>query len=46
MPDQTEPDEPWYRWGKRVLYAEMGVAVLVTVFSLTMAFMGEAGYIA
>ncbi|GAD53246.1 hypothetical protein MBEHAL_2006 [Halarchaeum acidiphilum MH1-52-1] len=38
--------EPWYHWGRRVLYAEMLIAVLVTVFSLSLAFMGQAGYIA
>lgn len=43
----TDADsEPWYRWGRRVLYAEMLIAVLVTVFSLSLAFMGQAGYIA
>jgi hypothetical protein len=33
----------WYRWGRVVLYVEMGIAVLVTLFSLYMAFSGQAG---
>jgi hypothetical protein len=32
----------WYRWGKAVLYLEMAVAILVTAFSLYMAFNGQA----
>lgn len=35
----------WYRWARVVLYAEMLLAVLVTVFSLYMAFNGEAGWL-
>jgi len=44
--DADPAREPWYRWGRRVLYAEMLIAVLVTVFSLSLAFMGQAGYLA
>ncbi|WP_255666066.1 hypothetical protein [Haladaptatus sp. DYF46] len=40
----TEYDS-WYKWGKAVLYAEMLIAVLVTVFSLYMAFNGQAGWL-
>jgi hypothetical protein len=36
----------WYRWGTVVLYAEMALAILVTVFSLYMAFNGQAGFLA
>lgn len=43
--DETDR-ESWYRWGKLVLYAEMVVAILVTVFSLYLAFQGQAGFIA
>ncbi len=37
--------DSWYTWGKVVLYAEMALAILVTVFSLYMAFSGEAGFL-
>ncbi|GKZ15295.1 hypothetical protein [Haladaptatus sp. T7] len=40
----TEYDS-WYKWGKTVLYVEMLIAVLVTVFSLYMAFNGQAGWL-
>jgi hypothetical protein len=36
----------WYTWGKVVLYAEMLLAILVTVFSLYLAFSGRAGFLA
>ncbi|MFB6108701.1 MAG: hypothetical protein ABEJ82_07655 [Haloplanus sp.] len=35
--------DDWYRAGRVVLYAEMGVAVLVTAFALYMALTGTAG---
>ncbi|WP_251341578.1 hypothetical protein [Haloplanus halophilus] len=38
--------DDWYRWGKAVLYLEMVIAVLVTVFSLYLAFNGQAAGIA
>lgn len=38
--------DAWYAWGKVVLYAEMAIAILVTVFSLYMAFNGQAGFLA
>lgn len=40
-----EPDD-WYRWGRLVLYAEMLLATLLTVFSLYLAFQGSAGFLA
>ncbi|MCT9097870.1 hypothetical protein [Haloarchaeobius sp. HME9146] len=44
---ETEPEyDSWYRWGKVALYAEMGIAVLVTVFSLYLAFSGQTGFLA
>lgn len=39
-------DERWYRWGKAVLYLEMVLAIVVTGFSLYMAFNGVAGVLA
>lgn len=43
----AEPDrDPWYRWGRTILYAEMVIAVAVTAFSLYMAFTGSAGVLA
>jgi hypothetical protein len=36
----------WYRWGKALLYFEMVIAILVTVFSLYLAFNGQAGFLA
>jgi hypothetical protein len=47
---QADADDPpaydgWYRWGRAVLYAEMVAAVLVTVFSLYLAFTGTAGFL-
>ncbi|QLG64183.1 hypothetical protein [Halorarum salinum] len=48
-PDVERDDVPgpggWYRWGRAVLYAEMALAVLVTAFSLYMAFTGRAGFL-
>lgn len=41
----VEPDG-WYRWGRVVLYAEMVIATLITVFSLYLAFQGAAGFLA
>lgn len=37
--------DDWYRRGRAVLYAEMVAAVLVTVFSLYLAFTGTAGFL-
>lgn len=37
--------DDWYRWGRLVLYGEMVLAVLVTVFSLYLAFTGTAGFL-
>jgi len=44
MSDQEYDD--WYKWGKAVLYLEMAIAILVTVFSLYLAFNGQAAGIA
>ncbi|WP_313696167.1 hypothetical protein [Halorarum halobium] len=41
--DDGRGHDDWYRWGRAVLYAEMALAVLVTVFSLYLAFTGRAG---
>jgi len=38
--------EPWFKYGKAVLYIEMIIAIMVTVFSLYLAFQGQAGAIA
>ncbi|RMB23927.1 hypothetical protein [Haloplanus aerogenes] len=38
--------DDWYTWGKAVLYLEMAIAILVTVFSLYLAFNGQAGFLA
>lgn len=40
--DDVEFD-PWYRWGVRVLYLEMLIAIGITVFALYMAFSGSGG---
>lgn len=42
--DAPEHDD-WYSWGRAVLYAEMALAVLVTAFSLYLAFTGRAGFL-
>lgn len=42
--DVPEHDD-WYRWGRVILYAEMALAVLVTAFSLYLAFSGRAGFL-
>lgn len=42
--DVPEHDD-WYRWGRVILYAEMALAVLVTAFSLYLAFTGRAGFL-
>jgi hypothetical protein len=44
--ERSEPEhDDWYRWGRLVLYGEMVLAVLVTVFSLYLAFTGTAGFL-
>lgn len=35
--------ESWYKWGVRVLYVEMLIAIGVTAFALYMAFTGAGG---
>ena len=45
MTEATPEYDDWYRYGRVVLYAEMGLAVLVTAFSLYMAFTGTAGFL-
>lgn len=45
MTGEVEQDD-WYRWGRVVLYAEMVIATLLTVFSLYLAFQGAAGFLA
>lgn len=37
--------DSWYTWGRVVLYAELVIAILVTVFSLYLAFNGQAGFL-
>ncbi|QZP37168.1 hypothetical protein [Halobaculum magnesiiphilum] len=44
--DSAPEADDWYRWGRIVLYAEMALAVLITAFSLYLAFTGRAGFIA
>lgn len=46
MADGDSDHDGWYRWGRAALYVEMILAVLVTVFSLTLAFTGQAGFLA
>lgn len=42
--DPSEQDyDPWFRYGVAILYVEMGIAVLVTIYSLYMAFTGSGG---
>jgi hypothetical protein len=36
--------EAWYKWGVITLYGEMLIAVLVTLYSLYMAFTGTGGF--
>ena len=35
--------DPWFKWGVAILYAEMGIAVFVTIYSLYLAFNGAGG---
>lgn len=35
----------WYTYGRVMLYLEMLISVLVTVFSLYLAFTGRAGFL-
>lgn len=44
--DSAPEYDDWYRWGRIVLYAEMVLAILITAFSLYLAFTGRAGFIA
>lgn len=41
--DEDFEYEPWYKWGVRVLYLEMLIAIAVTLFSLYMALTGSGG---
>ena len=41
----TEEHDDWYKWGRVVLYLEMAIAILVTVFSLYLALNGQAGFL-
>lgn len=36
----------WFKYGRAVLYIEMIIAILVTIFSLYLAFNGQAAGIA
>jgi hypothetical protein len=36
----------WFKYGRAVLYLEMVIAILVTIFSLWMAFNGQSAGIA
>jgi hypothetical protein len=36
----------WYKYGRAVLYLEMLIAILVTVYSIWLAFNGQAAGIA
>ncbi len=36
--------EPWYKWGVVILYIEMIIAILVTLYSLYMSFTGSGGF--
>jgi len=46
MSEATPEHDDWYRWGRVILYAEMVIAILVTAFSLYLAFSGQAGFLA
>lgn len=46
MTTTNATDDDWYKWGKVALYIEMLIAILVTVFSLYLAFQGQAGFLA
>jgi hypothetical protein len=39
--NEEPPVENWYKWGVFVLYLEMVIAILVSLYSLYMAFSGE-----
>lgn len=36
----------WYRWGRIVLYSEMMIAIVVTIFALYLAFTGQGWFLA
>lgn len=49
MAEATADDverESWFKYGKAMLYIEMLIAILVTVFSLWLAFNGQTAGIA
>jgi len=43
---EAQEYDDWYNWGTAVLYLEMAIAILVTAFSLYMAFNGQTAGIA
>jgi len=43
---ETQDGAGWLKYGQALLYAEMIIAILITVFSLYLAFSGQAGFLA
>lgn len=39
--NEEPQEENWYKWGVLVLYLEMIIAILVSLYSLYMAFSGQ-----
>ncbi|MFB6263469.1 MAG: hypothetical protein ABEL76_07580 [Bradymonadaceae bacterium] len=42
-PEASFEHDPWYKYGVILLYAEMGIAICVTLYSLYLAFTGAGG---
>jgi|GEM_PF-1585984 len=43
---ETQDGAGWLKYGQALLYVEMIIAILITVFSLYLAFSGQAGFLA
>lgn len=44
LPADSYPHEPWYKYGVMFLFFEIGVAVVVSGYSLYLAFHGLGGF--
>ncbi|MEE9583849.1 MAG: hypothetical protein V3W51_00055 [Candidatus Brocadiales bacterium] len=42
--DKNYEYEPWYKYGVMFLYLEMFIAIVVSIYSLYMAFTGTGGF--
>jgi len=44
--EAKEGNGDWLRYGQALLYIEMVIAIVITIFSLYLAFSGQTGFLA